>query len=542
MLGRRVILFALGAAVAAGIAGLVPAALTRGEPPGGMAVTATPRAAEAEPAGRVRPTAVAGPRGRGFYPSDPGELEAALDEAFGEARPAAARGRVVGLMVPHAGYEFSAATAAAAYATVAGAGYDRVFLIGMSHHAHFDGAVVPTDDAWETPLGPVRVDREAVRALVSADRVIREDDGPHAEEHCLEVQLPLLRRALSDFRIVPVLLGEDSHATVTALAKAVAEVVRAGDMERSLLVASSDMAHYPPADQCRRVDERTLQAVCGMDATALYGLDRTILGEGVPGLVCTLCGLGAVATVMEASTSLGADAAEEVAYTNAGEEHPESADRAVGYGAVVFRATKQPMPVNGSGAEDVESGKQGRLTGGQRQQLLVLARETIAAHLARRPLPSIETDAPVLREAAAAFVTLTKGGRLRGCIGCTEAQTSLIETVREYAIAAATQDPRFPAMTPDELPETTIEISVLSPLQRVASADEVIVGTHGVMVRQGFRRGLFLPQVATEHHLSRDEFLTLLCAEKAGIAPDAWKGDAELFVFTVEKFREGETS
>ncbi|MHB9154895.1 MAG: AmmeMemoRadiSam system protein A [Endomicrobiales bacterium] len=170
--------------------------------------------------------------------------------------------------------------------------------------------------------------------------------------------------------------------------------------------------------------------------------------------------------------------------------------------------------------------------------LLNLARESIAYYLKNRTLIPFTADAPELTRSAGVFVTLTEQGNLRGCIGMTEARDPLYETVRRMAAAAATEDHRFYPVREDELAGVRIEISVLSPLRRVQSADEIEQGVHGVVVRQGRCSGLFLPQV-WEHFKRKEDFMNELCCQKAGLAPAAWKdGKAELYVFSVFAFEE----
>jgi AmmeMemoRadiSam system protein A len=131
---------------------------------------------------------------------------------------------------------------------------------------------------------------------------------------------------------------------------------------------------------------------------------------------------------------------------------------------------------------------------------------------------------------------LLKRRSMRGCIGSLAPEAPLWQEVRDKAIAAATQDPRFSPVSEGELGRLAIEISVLSPLRKVKSAEEIQLGKHGVVVEEGMQRGVFLPQVATETGWSRDQFLSELCTEKAGLPPDAWKNGATLYVFTVEAF------
>lgn len=165
-----------------------------------------------------------------------------------------------------------------------------------------------------------------------------------------------------------------------------------------------------------------------------------------------------------------------------------------------------------------------------RAALLATARESIASNLeARRP--SWPPEAERLDYPCGAFVTLRERGSLRGCIGRMTSPAPLFETVRDMARAAAFEDPRFPRLEPEELGSIDIEITVLSPLRRIASASEIEVGRHGVLITKGPRSGVFLPQVATEQGWDRDRLLEELC-RKAGLPAGSWRSpEAELQVF-----------
>ncbi len=175
------------------------------------------------------------------------------------------------------------------------------------------------------------------------------------------------------------------------------------------------------------------------------------------------------------------------------------------------------------------------LTDADKKTLLNLARQAVTAAAHGRPLPEPKSVSPNLAVMCGAFVTLKRQGRLRGCIGLIEGCYPLAEAVVRMAAAAALEDPRFPAVTPGELADLRLEISVLSPLKPVAGADEIVLGRDGVLIRCAGRSGLFLPQVAEETGWDKERFLGELCAGKAGLPPDAWRDPrARLFTFTVE--------
>ncbi|MBN1686084.1 MAG: AmmeMemoRadiSam system protein A [Spirochaetales bacterium] len=175
----------------------------------------------------------------------------------------------------------------------------------------------------------------------------------------------------------------------------------------------------------------------------------------------------------------------------------------------------------------------------ERAMLLRAARESILSHLEKRA-PGYEEPAVELLQPSAVFVTLHKNGNLRGCIGTLEATMPLLEAVKDYAISSAFRDPRFPQLTLEEYPDLRVEISVLSPLEKVRSIDEIEVGRHGLYVKRGMRSGVLLPQVPVEQGWNREQFLENTC-RKAGLPPDAWlEDDVVFYLFTAEVFGEKE--
>jgi AmmeMemoRadiSam system protein A len=173
------------------------------------------------------------------------------------------------------------------------------------------------------------------------------------------------------------------------------------------------------------------------------------------------------------------------------------------------------------------------------QELLFrVARESIRAHLKGETAPLPPATSSLLSQPRGVFVTLKRRGRLRGCIGYLEAVKPLLSAVQEMAVAAAFGDPRFPPLKEDELADLEIEISVLSPFQRIAKVDEIQVGRHGLYLEQGASRGLLLPQVATEYGWDRLTFLKQTCV-KAGLPPNAWEDPTtRIFVFSADILQE----
>jgi AmmeMemoRadiSam system protein A len=175
----------------------------------------------------------------------------------------------------------------------------------------------------------------------------------------------------------------------------------------------------------------------------------------------------------------------------------------------------------------------------QKHALLKVARDTVKAVITGRRLPQVEADDPELASHCGCFVTLKNGDQLRGCIGQFIAEKPLVNMVVEMAKASATGDPRFldVPITPDELPQLDIEISVLSPLKKTNDPLSLRLGVDGIYIKRGYLSGCFLPQVATETGWSKEEFLSYCCSHKAGLATDAWKDPkTEVYLFTAEVF------
>ena len=173
----------------------------------------------------------------------------------------------------------------------------------------------------------------------------------------------------------------------------------------------------------------------------------------------------------------------------------------------------------------------------QKNRLLTIARTTIKEYVETQSILDFKEDDSVLNENLGAFVTLHKKGALRGCIGNIIGQKPLYITIRDMAIEAAFRDPRFSPLSSDEILDVDIEISVLSKLKKIDNSNEIIIGTHGVLVKQGFKSGVYLPQVGIETGWSKDEFMDSLCGQKAGIPKESWRdGSCEIYIFTATVF------
>jgi len=466
------------------------------------------------PSGRVHRVEFAG----SWYPGNRDELAQTVDKLLAAVVPV--DGDPIALIVPHAGYVYSGPVAAYGFKQLEGKPYEVAVIIAADHQMPLARPVaVWAEGGFETPLGIVPVDVQLARALMAAEPRITFDTAAFSGEHVIEIELPFLQRVCPGCSLVPVLMGADDDATVQMVAKALLSVLRG---RRAVIVASSDLSHYPTREAALWVDGATLAAIETGDPARVQGTIAALMKVGVPNLATCACGEGPIRAAMQVARGLGADTTTILRYANSADSPLGDPTQVVGYGAVMFWRYAPPD-----------------LTQARKQELLDLARAAITEYLKTGRVPDVKTDDPVLIRRSGAFVTLKENGELRGCIGHMRADTPLYRVVQEMAASAATSDPRFPPMKVDELSKVHIEISVLSPLRRITDAQQIQVGTHGLMILQGERQGVLLPQVPIEQGWSRDEYLEGLC-RKASLPAGCWREaeQASLYAFTAVVFGE----
>lgn len=262
-----------------------------------------------------------------FYPRDRTELSRVVDGLLAQAPEETIPGRILGAMVPHAGYSYSGGVAARVYKAIAGMELETVVLVGPSHQAYFKGVAVYARGSWQTPLGEVEVDEELAEELLAQNPDIRELPEVHRREHSLEVQLPFLQRTFKGFKILPVMMGDQSLKTCQVLAEGLVRVCRG---RRLLLLASSDLYHGGSYKECVATDARTLGFVERYDPEGL--------AEALVRSDAQACGGGPVVAVMLAARGLGANRADVLYNTNSDDITGERGGYVVGYGAAVFYA------------------------------------------------------------------------------------------------------------------------------------------------------------------------------------------------------------
>jgi hypothetical protein len=460
---------------------------------------------------QVREPAVAG----SFYPSDKKELSLLIDEYLNNADLPEISGNIKALIVPHAGYEYSGQVAAYGFKTLAGKPIKHVVLIGNSHQEYFDGISVWNVGYFKTPLGEIAIDEEFADKLINTNPKIIFKESAHLKEHSLEVQLPFLQRVLSasssrDWKIVPIILG--NQGGVDILIDALRNLID----DNTLLIASSDLSHYPSYKDAQYSDNKVIQAILSNKRKNLQKTISDLGKQGISDLQTCACGQDAIEVIM----GLMDDSEGKLLKSaNSGDVGGDK-DKVVGYASILF-------------ISDYSS----ELNKEEQRILLNLAKQAVETYVRTNKIIEVEETNVNLNKHQGAFVTLKKDGELRGCIGEFEPDEPLCQVVIDMAIAAATQDPRFNPVSKNELDDLEYEISVLSPLRKINSWKEIEIGKHGVEIRHGMHRGVFLPQVATENNWDLDTFMSILCTQKAGLPTDCWKNqETEIYVFTAQVF------
>ena len=467
----------------------------------------------------IRQAAVAGQ----FYPADRQEAIQELENHFRPFNNCERRNDIQAVIVPHAGWVFSGEVAASAFAHInPDKTYERIFLIGPSHHVYLDAIAVDTAPThYATPLGEVEVDSDVCQELAKNQPLFKYDLRAFQREHCLEVELPFLQHHLKHMPpIVPIVIATDDFAKLIDLNDALAPYFN----QHNLWVISSDFSHYPNYDDACKVDQRMAEAIKSGNVQILGNTVERNEKEHIQGLSTCACGLSGIFTLLLNCHRDASLTVKHIMYRNSGDSPYGDHDHVVGYHSFILYPDQKAAPAFTLDRDEMAT-------------LLQIARESIHSACTHQPMPVIDINEK-LTQPLGAFVTLHKNEQLRGCIGHFGEDTPLHRIVKEMALAAAFDDPRFPKVTANELDDISIEISVLTPLQRIQSADEFIYGRQGIYMRKGFRSGTFLPQVAEEVDWTKEEFLGHCARDKAGIGWNGWR-DAELYTYEAIRFEEG---
>ncbi len=477
----------------------------------------------------IRPGAVAGFR----YPGDMGQLGAWMDDLLkGENHVDGGQGPVRALILPHAGYRYSGAVAADGYRLVRGRAFKRVLLLGPAHHDWFRGLSVADVTHYVTPLGRIPLDQAAIGRL-RASSMVTADAEAHRREHSLEMQLPLLQRALQPgWQLVPVLVGQLDPEDYPAAAELLRPLLD-GD---TLVVVSSDFTHYGPRFGYRPFlnDDVTAARLKALDSGSL----RQILNKDSQGFLdykartgTTICGYRAIALLLHL---LPADShGKLVTYSTSG-KLTGNYENSVSYMSIVFRGPDNDMVTvkqSGSGEFSAQDMHLLHRLASAAVETAIKPQDEAASQRLEQLLLDIPTE---LTEPSAAFVTLMNHGKVRGCIGTVSPSNPVYKQAVIGGLKAA-RDRRFAPLLPEELEELDVEISVLTRPVSVGSWSDIVLGEEGVILEKNGHSAVFLPEVPEVYHWSREQMLSQL-AQKAGLPADAWKEGARFKTFRTRTF------
>jgi MEMO1 family protein len=460
-----------------------------------------------------------------FYPGNAEELQSMLKDLFSRAVPSKKIENIAALICPHAGYVFSGGVAASAFNQLdPGKRYENIFVIGPSHHVGFEGASIYVSGNFITPLGTVQVNSQLGKQLIQKSKAFVSRNDAHASEHSVEVQVPFLQyRFGTNLQIVPIVVGAGSPSTL----RDIATVLRPYFNDRNLFIISSDFSHYPPYNDAKKADKATADAILSRSPDALMRVMKSNEESGIPNMATSLCGWPAVLTLLYMIQDDPKVSLQLIDYKNSGDSPAGQKDQVVGYCAIVVsRAIEQEKESFNLNDKD-------------KKDLLILARQTVEQYVNQKTVSTVEQSAfsKSVATNCGAFVTLRKNGDLRGCIGRFDASEPLYSVVQKMAVASSSEDYRFSPVSPQEVNQLEIEISVLTPMRRIKSIDEFRLGKQGIYIKKGVRAGTFLPQVAEETGWTKEEFLGHCAQDKAGLGWNGWK-DAELYVYEALVFSE----
>ncbi len=423
------------------------------------------------------------------------------------------------LIVPHAGYIFSANVASTAYKTL-NKKYKNIFLIGSSHYVSFNGASVYNTGNYKTPLGNVKVNRTLASRLIKRYKHFIFNPDAHKKEHSLEVQLPFLQTIYGDdINIIPIIIATSNVKTIKVIAKSLSPYFN----DENLFIISTDLSHYPAFKDANIVDKNILDSLTKNSPQKFIDALAKNKEAKINALQTSACGQSSLLTLLY-MTQDKSYKYEILEYKNSAHSKYGDKKRVVGYGAMRVYKSDEFF-----------------LTSQEKQELLNIANLSLyqAIKNKKRLVMDESKISSKLKKPLGVFVTLYIDNKLRGCIGTFEPDKPLYKVITDMTIASALRDSRFEKVSPNELKNIDIEISVLTPRKKISSLDEIVIGIHGIYIKKGSKTGTYLPHVATQMKWNVEEFVGNCSDEKVGITYQGYK-DAELFIYEAIVFDEKE--
>ena len=444
-----------------------------------------------------------------FFPSEPNELNAQLKRVCLRSNISNSlnKSRPVAIIAPHAGYQFSGKLAADAYSTCHGHKHSLIVILSPAHKVAFEGISLCSQDGFEWGDETILIDAKMRASIVKHGMATLFDHAHHAE-HGIETQIPFINRFFRHSRVLPVVLGHTSTEKVAHLIDYIHQQCEG----KVLFVLSSDLSHFHPREIASSLHQKVAKLIETGQSSKLDG-NLACGHAAIRGFL--ISGLGRSARPLQLSSDDSATVTKD-------------SSRVVGYSAWAFYPPRAHI-----------------LNQKHRDKMLNIARQATSSFLRKGHPPDIAVDTfdTPLQTHMPSFVTFQDQGRLRGCIGSLKSVQPLVKDIAKNAIKAATGDHRFkPVQKISELECLEIKISVLSHASKIKVKDEIEAlnqlqpSVSGMILRFGRNQGTFLPMVWQSLE-TPEKFLRVLKA-KAGLDPDFWSPDIELFHYFAESFSE----
>jgi MEMO1 family protein len=465
----------------------------------------------------IREATVAG----SWYPGTNSELISTINEYYNSITTEPVEGQIKAIIVPHAGWRFSGAVAATSFKQLEGKKFKTVIIIGPSHYADFSGASIGNFTHFQTPLGEIKLSNR--RHVLLKEKNFISHPTADLKEHSIEIELPFLQKSVGDFELIPILIG---FRTTYSQIEEIAESLKKGVDESTLIIVSSDFTHYGPnygyspfteniQDNLKKLNDDAVSFILNKDAKGFYGYVAQTQDT-----ICNRYGITLLLKIFE-NTDVKV---KNLAYDTSGRQLSDFTN-SVSYESLIFYEEY--------------------LTTEEKEYLLRLARETLNSYVMNGKEPVINEDTlnKRLLKVQGCFVTLNKNGNLRGCIGHIIPQEALYKCVIDNAVNAAANDMRFTPVKPDELKDIEVEVSVLSvPEQMTFNSSEDILNRlqpniHGVVLQYNNKQSTYLPQV-WEQLPDKETFLSQLCLKQGSVSNCWQQSTVKVFTYTATVFNE----
>ncbi|OGW79702.1 MAG: hypothetical protein A3G33_01475 [Omnitrophica bacterium RIFCSPLOWO2_12_FULL_44_17] len=460
-----------------------------------------------------------------FYPGQAATLKKLIADYFSKIT-VAPDPAIKSIIVPHAGYPYSGPVAAYAYKAIQGLEVETVIIVGFSHRTPLREIYVDDHDAYETPLGKVPINRPIANEIRAFHPALQDKPRGEMTEHSIEVQVPFLQESIKKLSIVLVYFGDQSYENAQILADALTKVV---EKHRVLIVISTDLSHFHEDAEARKLDHQLIALVKDADPKKLFMADMSRQVEA--------CGIGPLITALMLQEKMGWAKPELIHYANSSDVTGDKTS-VVGYATFAITGSAEKKPSANNAEIKSESQQKSDLTRDEKKKLLQYVRAVLESHFDKtKPAPAIGVKSPVLDESRGVFVTLKENGNLRGCIGQIVTDVPILKNLKEMALSAALHDPRFPPVKQTELKDIDIHVSLLTIPKPIGSYKDIRLGIDGIVVRNGYKGGVFLPEVATETGWNQETFFRHCAIDKAGMN-EKELANAQISAFQTDSFGE----